>query len=310
LSPRHLPREARAGGPGSPATGVLADRIAASLLEHEAGWRLPRRSDLARRHSVTVVEIDAAISQLAGRHLVRELADGQVYLSSPAEYLITLDQLPFLGSRIDPMGTPLSCASRRVLRRAVPDGIASALRLEPDEPGCAVQTAWETAGAVAAVSTTYLPARLAGLLMPHLEGKDDPASGLNPVPAPRGGGTLARPAAFYLEVGQPPRWAARMLRLGTCGLAIMVTVRLDDPAVCVPVALTVAILHPGHFRIAVEAPDEHVRKHAMPRWEKRLPLYQRTGCPGSRARPAPAATPSASRAVPRSPGLAARRTLR
>jgi hypothetical protein len=45
----------------------------------------------------------------------------------------------------------------------------------------------------------------------------------------------------------------------------MVTARLDDPAACVPVALAVAILHPGHFRIAVEAPDKYVRRHAMPR---------------------------------------------
>jgi hypothetical protein len=260
-----VPREPLAGRPGRPVPRVLADRIAASFPEHAPGWRLPRRGDLARRHNATVVEIDAAISQLAGRHLVRELADGQVYLSSPAEYLITLDQLPFLGSRIDPMGTPLSCASRNVLRRAVPDGIASALWLEPDEQACAVQTAWETGRAVAAVSTTYLPARLAGLLMPHLDGKDDPASGLNPVPAPRGAGTLARPAAFYLEVRQPPRWAARMLRLGTADPAIMATVRLDDPAVCVPVALTVAILHPGHFRVAVEAPDQRLHKRPVPR---------------------------------------------
>lgn len=134
MSPHHLPREPLADGLGSPAHRVLAERIAASLLEHEPGWRLPRRTDLARRHNVTVVEIDAAIRQLAGRHLIRQLADGHVYLASPAEYLITPDQLPFFESRIDPMGTPLSCASRHVLRRALPDEIVSALRLKPAEP--------------------------------------------------------------------------------------------------------------------------------------------------------------------------------
>lgn len=260
-----MPREPPAGGPGRPAPSVLIDRIAASLLGHDPGWRLPRRSDLARRYNVTTVEIDAAISHLASRGLVRELADGHVYIASPAECLITLDQLPFLGSRIDPMGTPLKCASRNVRRRAVAEGIADALRLAPDRPACAVQTAWETGGTMAAVSTTYLPAHLADLLMPHLDVKDDPASGLNPVPAAQGTGTLARPAALHLEVGQPPRWAARILHLGAADPAIMVTVRLDDPAVCVPVALTVAILHPGHFRIAVEAPDEHLRVQTMPR---------------------------------------------
>jgi DNA-binding GntR family transcriptional regulator len=250
-------RQPPSGGHGKPAPAVLADRIAASLLDHDPGWRLPRRSDLARKHQVTIAEIDAAISQLAGRHLVRELADGQVYVASPAEYLITLDHLSFPGSRIDPMGTPLSCASRDVLRRAVPDGTASALRLGPGERACAVQTTWKAARETAAVATTYLPARLAGPLAGHLGGEDGPGSGLNPVPAPQGSGVLARPAAFYLEVRQPPHWAGRMLRLGPADPAIIVTVRLDDPATRIPVALTVAILHPAHFRIAVEAFDDH-----------------------------------------------------
>lgn len=235
---------------------MLADRIAASLLDHDPGWRLPRRSDLARKHHVSIAEIDTAISQLAGRQLVRELADGQVYVASPAEYLITLDQLSFFGSRIDPMGSPLSCASRNVLRRAVPDGITSVLRLGPDEQACAVQTTWKTAGEVAAVATTYLPARLAGPLIGHL-GEDGPGSGLNPVPAPQGAGALARPAAFHLEVRQPPQWAGRILRLRPADPAIIITVRLDEPASGVPVALTVAILHPADFRIVVEASDDH-----------------------------------------------------
>ena len=67
------------------------ERIAVALLEHEPGWRLPRRSALARRYGVTVAEINAAITQLASRGIVRELPDGQVYVSSPAEYLVTLD---------------------------------------------------------------------------------------------------------------------------------------------------------------------------------------------------------------------------
>lgn len=62
-----------------------------------------------------------------------------------------------------------------------------------------------------------------------------------------------------------------MLRLGACDSAIMVAVRLDDPAVCLPVALTVAILHPGHLRIAVETPDEDLCRYAMACWEEQLP---------------------------------------
>jgi len=40
---------------------VLADRIAAALVHREPGWRLPRRSALARRYNVSLTEIDAAI---------------------------------------------------------------------------------------------------------------------------------------------------------------------------------------------------------------------------------------------------------
>ena len=236
------------------------------LVDHDPGWRLPRRSDLAHRYKATVQEIDAAISRLASQHLVRELADGQVYLASPAEYLITLDQLPCLGTRIDPMGSPLKCVSRRVLRRTVPAIMADILRLEPGKLTCAVQTAWETGGTMAAVSTPYLPADLADLVMTQFNECDNPASGLNSVPTPWEPGTLARPSALYLEVRQPPRWAGRMLQLDPTGTAIMVTVRLDNLDTCVPVALTVAVLHPAHFRIAVEASDLYAApKHQTPR---------------------------------------------
>ena len=61
------------------AAAVLADRLAAALVHHEPGWRLPRLTALARRYSVSSAEIDAAIDELAARHLVRRLPDGQVY---------------------------------------------------------------------------------------------------------------------------------------------------------------------------------------------------------------------------------------
>src|SRR5271154_2287081 len=53
------------------AAGVLADRIAAALVPRERGWRLPRRSALARRYNVSLTEIDAAIAELGRRPLVR-----------------------------------------------------------------------------------------------------------------------------------------------------------------------------------------------------------------------------------------------
>ncbi len=62
------------GAPGvaaqtaGPAVSVLADRLAAALVHHEPGWRLPRHSALARRYNVSADEIDAAVEELAGRH--------------------------------------------------------------------------------------------------------------------------------------------------------------------------------------------------------------------------------------------------
>ena len=70
------------------ATTVLADRMAAALVHREPGWRLPRRSALARRYNVSLTEIDAALGDLARRSLVRRLPDGQLYRASPADYWI------------------------------------------------------------------------------------------------------------------------------------------------------------------------------------------------------------------------------
>jgi hypothetical protein len=46
------------------AAQVLADRLAMAVVRHEPGWRLPRRSVLARRYNVGTAQIDAAISEL------------------------------------------------------------------------------------------------------------------------------------------------------------------------------------------------------------------------------------------------------
>src|SRR5204863_2969067 len=54
---------------GRPAAQVLADRVAAALVRHEPGWRLPRRSALARRYGVSPAEMAAAIEELSARRL-------------------------------------------------------------------------------------------------------------------------------------------------------------------------------------------------------------------------------------------------
>ena len=86
------------------ATAVLADRMAAALVHREPGWRLPRRSALARRYNVSLTEIDAALGDLARRSLVRRLPDGQLYRASPADYWIPLEGAAGLGTRTGPDG--------------------------------------------------------------------------------------------------------------------------------------------------------------------------------------------------------------
>jgi DNA-binding GntR family transcriptional regulator len=133
--------------------------VAAALIHHEPGWRLPRRSALARRYGVSAAEMEAAIEELAGRHLLRRLPDGQVYRASPADYLIKLEGMPDLRASIDPMGMVITCASRNVSWRRVPEDIGGALGLSPGDPVCVVRSLWTSGGWPAAFSATYLPER-------------------------------------------------------------------------------------------------------------------------------------------------------
>src|ERR1700733_6097750 len=110
---------------GSASNGtVLANRLAAALVHHEPGWRLPRHTALARRYNVSPGEIENAVAELVSRHLIRRLPEGQLYRASPAEYLIELEGVAGLGSMLDPMGGDLACRSRQVSWRRVPEDIA------------------------------------------------------------------------------------------------------------------------------------------------------------------------------------------
>ncbi len=164
-------RTAAGGGTGGtgtepedrPAARVLADRLAAALIHHEPGWRLPRRSALARRYGVSPAEMEAAIEELAGRHLLRRLPDGQVYRASPADYLIKLEGLADLRASIDPMGMAIDCASRHVSWRRVPEDIGGALGLSPGDPVCVVRCLWASADGPVAFSASYLPEQYCAL---------------------------------------------------------------------------------------------------------------------------------------------------
>jgi len=227
------------------ATTVLADRMAAALVHREPGWRLPRRTALARRYNVSMTEIDAALGDLARRSLVRRLPDGQLYRASPADYWIPVEGAAGFGTRLDPMGGAIACQTRHVSRREAPQDIAWALRLPSGAPIRVVRCVWVSAGDPAAVSTAYLNEPPAGEdTGPGQEADEFPSLGsvLNALPA----------AAVSVEMSPPQPSVARSLRLSPGLPVITVTVRFDDIATGEPAGLTVVMLKPELFRIAID----------------------------------------------------------
>ncbi len=228
------------------ATTVLADRMAAALVHREPGWRLPRRSALARRYNVSLTEIDAAISDLARRSLVRRLPDGQLYRASPADYWIPVEGAAGFGTRLDPMGGPIACQTRHVSSREAPQDVAWALRLPAGAGVRVVRCVWASAGDPAAVSVAYL----AEPLDEEDTGTDQQAdpelssfgSVLHGLPA----------AAVSVEMCPPQPSVARSLHLSPGQPVITVTVRFDDAVTGEPAGLTVVMLKPELFRVAVD----------------------------------------------------------
>jgi DNA-binding GntR family transcriptional regulator len=249
------------GEPAPSAAGVLADRLAAALVHHEPGWRLPRHTALARRFNVSTAQIDAAVGELAARHLIRRLPDGQLYRASPAEYLIPLEGVSRLLSYADPMGSELACQSRHVSWRRVPEDIGWALGIGSADSVCVVRFLWTADGEPAALCTTYLPRDLAGRLTGTFASAG--SLGLLPLTARPGMPDAERdefvpagqPSALHIEMQPPPPSVARSLRLSAGQPAAMVAVRFDDPGTARPVALTVAVLRPEKFRIAVQSAE-------------------------------------------------------
>jgi DNA-binding GntR family transcriptional regulator len=285
-----------------PAAQVLADRVAAALIHHEPGWRLPRRSALARRYGVSPAEMEAAIEELSARHLLRRLPDGQVYRASPADYLIRLEGLPDLQASIDPMGMAITCASRHVSWRRVPEDIGGALGLPPGDPVCVVRCLWASGGWPAAFSASYLPEQhsflaedapaftdvlkasqvvpgSAAQAPPGGAGQQAPPGGAGQQAPPGEAGRPApRPAGLYIEMQPPAPSVARSLRLAAGQSAISVTVRFDDESDGSPVALAIAVLRPEMFRVVVQSPhgpragaavagDDGIWTHAAGGWE-------------------------------------------
>src|SRR5579875_1161044 len=142
---------------GKSAAGVLADRMAAALVHREPGWKLPRRSALARRFNVGLAEIDAAVEELSRRSLLRKLPDGQLYRSSPAEYQIPIEGLAGLSTTVDPMGSAITCQAKHVSRRQAPQDICWALGLDAGAQVRVVRCLWTSGGDPVAMSTAYVP---------------------------------------------------------------------------------------------------------------------------------------------------------
>ncbi len=215
------------------ASGVLADRMAAALVHREPGWQLPRRSALARRYNVSMAEIDTAIGELTRRSLIRRLPDGQLYRASPAEYLIPLEGIGGLSTRLDPMGGVISCTARHVSLRAAPQDVAWSLGVAGQNPVRIVRCAWAVAAEPVAISTAYVPGT-AGMVP---DAPDDFEAALaGPPVALTGAGVLAR--AVDLEMAPPQPSVARSLRLLPGQPAIAVTIRFDDHATGAPAGLT------------------------------------------------------------------------
>ena len=239
-------RQGQAAAPGcAPAARVLAERMAAALLHHEPGWRLPRHTALARRYNVTTAQIDAAIELLAARHLLTRLPDGQIFRASPAEYRVVLEGLPGFAAQVDPMGGELACKSRNVSRRRPAEDVARALGVPPGCDVLAIRCLWTVDAEPAAYSASYLPPQMEGLAG-ELASAPSPA-----MPALR----RTRPCAFQVDFQPPAPAVARSLRLSAGEPAATVTIRFEDAEQPGGMAMTVAVLRPELFRIVVESAD-------------------------------------------------------
>jgi DNA-binding GntR family transcriptional regulator len=249
-------RDGAAGDAAVPAQrgagGVLTDRMAAALVHREPGWQLPRRSALARRYNVSVAEIDVAIGELTRRSLIRRLPDGQLYRASPAEYLIPLEGVGGLSTRLDPMGGQISCTARHVSLRAAPQDVAWSLGVAGDNQVRVVRCAWSVGAEPVAVSTAYVPGAAADAAA------DEPVTFETALQAPPlalpAAGTM-RARAVDLELAPPQPSIARTLRLPPGQPAFSVVIRFDDPATGRPAGLTAVALKPHYFRVVIQAGD-------------------------------------------------------
>jgi hypothetical protein len=236
-------------------------------MHHQPGWRLPRRTALARRYNVSTEQLDVALEELADRHLIRLLPDGQLYRASPVDYLIQLKGVHGFASCIDPMGAVISCQSFHVSWRRVPEEIGQALGVDSSSV-CVARLVWTADETPAAVTTTYLTSIPPGLAIG--EQPTGPVAALTALPLPL---VLAQPnetdaaevagafrmQALSVEMRPPPPQIARSLHLSAAEAATLITALFENSGNGAPAALTVAVLRPDMFRVTIEWPGSRDR---------------------------------------------------
>jgi DNA-binding GntR family transcriptional regulator len=234
------------------ANGILADRIAAVLVHREPGWQLPRRSALARRYNVSLAEIDTALGELTRRSMIRRLPDGQFYRASPAEYLIPLEGIGGLSTRLDPMGGEIIRTARTMTLRAAAQDVAGALGIPVQAPVRIIRSTWSADAEPVAISTAYVPGAAAGPV-PAESGTFDDV--LHAPPEGRLADGAVYAGAAVVELTSPQPGVARGLRLPPGQPAVTVTIRFDSRATMLPVGLTAVTMKPQYFRVVLQAGD-------------------------------------------------------
>jgi DNA-binding GntR family transcriptional regulator len=255
----------RSGDHGA-AVSILTNRIAAALAHHQPGWLLPRPSVLARRYNVTTRQIEAAIDELAARHLLRVRPDGRACRISPAEYMLELEGQHGLAAHVEPVHGTLACRSHSIAWHSVRADIARVLGIAPGEPACIVQMLWTVSGSPAAATTIYLAEPTAKPVVAAVENGELAAfRTILPMPPTRSAYSansaepdgllldMLIPSSLHIEMQQPPPWAAKALRLSASDSAIGISVSYTDAATNQPAALAVAVLRPGEFRVTVDS---------------------------------------------------------
>jgi hypothetical protein len=210
---------------------TLADRLAATLIAREPGWRLPRRGTLARKHHAELDELDTALGELVQRALVRRLPDGQLYRASQDAAWIPVEGVSGLATRLDPMGNAIDCASRQVSQDSAPPEVALLLGLAPDAVVSSVRTVWSAADVPAASAVAYRA--------------DGDSAGDNSGFAERLTVVSAR-----VEVGQAEADTVSALGLAPDALVVKVTAAFSDGDSIAGIAIVA--LRAELFRVAVE----------------------------------------------------------